>query len=107
MFKDNYAIKQIIVNQKDEDWNKYKFYCVLGPLAILAAASFLLSLLLEIDLDKLLIPQKTKPKIKPKNPIVIKTLITEGMNMGATFSAPIELDSYTFLNFGFDIETKY
>jgi len=72
---------------------KDKLYCPFGPLAILAAASFLLSLLLETVFDNFLIPQKTKPKSKVKNPIVIKTLITEGMNMGATFSAPNGLDS--------------
>jgi hypothetical protein len=84
---------------------KNNFYSACCPLAILAAANFLLSLLLEIDLVIFLIPQKTKPKTRPKNPIVIKTLTTEGMNTGATFSAPNGMDSYTFLNFGFDIET--
>ncbi|MCK5409580.1 MAG: hypothetical protein KAJ30_04890, partial [Candidatus Heimdallarchaeota archaeon] len=58
--------------------NKKDDYC--SP-AILAAASFLLILLLETVLLIALIPQKISPKTKVKNPIVKNTLMIEGIGV--------------------------
>ena len=57
---------------------KMDYYC--SP-AILAAASFLLILILETVLLIALIPQKISPNTTEKNPIVKNTLMIEGIGV--------------------------
>lgn len=69
----------LTLSVKRRDKGKKTDYCC-SP-AILAAASFLLILLLETVLLIALIPQKISPKTKVKNPIVKNTLMIEGIGV--------------------------